>query len=82
MCLLILRRQAASLATAANYTLSDKRSIHDAIFIQQVATTLMTVQKYTIAIMMNITTQSKITPFVLKHLASYMLANYGKNHGL
>ena len=37
--------------------------------------TLMTVQKYTIAIMMNITTQSKIASFVLKHLASYMLAN-------
>ena len=48
MCLLILRRQATSLATAANYA-SDKRSIHDAIFIQQL-TTLMTAQKYTIGI--------------------------------
>ena len=27
---------------------------------------------------MNITTQSKIPLFVLKHLANYMLANYGK----
>ena len=46
-------------------------------------TTLMTVQKYTVAIfMMNITTQSKIASFVLKHLVSYMLANYGKNRGL
>ena len=66
------------MATAANYTLSDKRSIHDAIFIQQL-TTLMTVQKYTIAIMMNITTQSTIALFVFKHLVSYMLANYSKN---
>ena len=64
-----------------SYTLSDKRSIHDAIFIQQL-TTLMAVQKYTIAIMMNATTQSKIAAFVLKHLAIYMLANYGKNRCL
>ena len=63
------------------YTLSDKRSIYDTIFIQQL-TTLMTVQKCTIAMMMNITTQSKIASFVLKHLESYMLANYGKNRCL
>ena len=43
MCLLILRHQVTSLAMAANYAPSDKRSIHDAIFIQQL-TTLMTVQ--------------------------------------
>ena len=31
---------------------------------------------------MNITTQSKIPSFVLRHLASYMLANYSKKRYL
>ena len=49
-------------------------------FIFSKLTTLITVPKYTIAIiMMNITTQSKIALFVLKHLVGYMLANYSKN---
>ena len=42
------------------------------LFLFSKLTTMIIVQKYTIAIM---TTQSRIASFVLKHLVSYMLAN-------